>query len=709
MSEYRGVLKVAGSTIRGWLIDSTRPERRVRFDLVIDNEVRGTYAANRRRRFLIRQSGSAEDTHGFSIPIRRIWITGKTQHIALIDPTDASLSISLAAKLGPAANSHFEDHVVSGQISIGDAEPAPRQKQEAADDDSEPRPLSVNKALLRQIRALNDLELINLLSTIDRDVVLERLRSLEAAVDWHAASAFRRLLMSPTAEQRLLALGRVAMKSQNHGIAARANSAAAAMHPQSFDANLMAGIAKAAQGEFDDALNFLRAADRVEQGTVRAKREMVAVLTRQLRGELGADRREDLRAEHLSLLRGLSASKDPAVQMAYRVPLATALYNAGRYDEAIAVADAILVDSPHDPKALMIKARALVARNQIAEAHALYQRILEFDPGHRGAKMNLRVLAALAEDEAHHPAASNSLATPPLYAAPDPSQAGQGGELARYLNGLSHTWICTTKNHGDDDLSPELQGLLDAHAARRLGFVEIGLADGRRLEFWRRDALLGLAESGLLNAIDDAVALNRWKSLYGVRERNDPVIRAKWPRRRIAALVSRNGGELYGGGEHFLVDAADHHARQGFEPIIVGVRPELRGEERPLNGYRCMFVGDSVAEMRKILFENDVSIVHGISGVGFLIAQALNFTNVSFIYGVHFWNELLGDPQYGGYFDNVTDQSRFRREFLLILSRAASIYANSRFTQKIVEEGFGVRCPIVYPVPNDRIGGRSRH
>ncbi len=36
------------------------------------------------------------------------------------------------------------------------------------------------------------------------------------------------------------------------------------------------------------------------------------------------------------------------------------------------------------------------------------------------------------------------------------------------------------------------------------------------------------------------------------------------------------------------------------------------------------------------------------------------------------------------------------------LSRATAIYANSRFTQKIIEDGFGVRCPVLYAVPRER-------
>jgi hypothetical protein len=198
------------------------------------------------------------------------------------------------------------------------------------------------------------------------------------------------------------------------------------------------------------------------------------------------------------------------------------------------------------------------------------------------------------------------------------------------------------------------------------------------------------------------VALNRWKPFYGAQDRSETASRTTRPKRGVAALISRNGAELYGGGEHFLENVAEHHIRQGFEPIIVGTRAELRGEERLFNGRRCVFVGDTAADLRKLFLENDVSLVHAISGAGYPVAEALSFTNIPFVYGVHFWNELLGDPQQSDYFDDVTGAGRFRREFQLILSRATAIYANSRFTQKIIEEGFGVRCPIVYAVPRER-------
>ncbi len=84
----------------------------------------------------------------------------------------------------------------------------------------------------------------------------------------------------------------------------------------------------------------------------------------------------------MALLRALSASSDIGTQTKYRVPYATALYSAGRYEEAIQAADAVLAAAPNDTRALMVKARALVARNLVGEAHALYERILDLEPTH---------------------------------------------------------------------------------------------------------------------------------------------------------------------------------------------------------------------------------------------------------------------------------------------------------------------------------------
>lgn len=691
---YRGVVKVTGSAIRGWLLDVARPARRVKFDLLIDGQLRGSYVADARRRFLSPRKGSDEDTHGFSIPIRRPWISGSLQNVRLEDPSDPQLRFSMSVRLGPKAHEHFEDHVVSGHGSIGTSDRAPSAARPARHSDDEPETdirTGANKALLKQIGALSDAELAGLLFAVDRDILLQRFARYEKTGEWERLAAFKRVVMGAPAEQLLTAFGRAAAKAHSHALASRATAAAAAMHPQSFEANYLAGSAKALLGELDEALRYLRAADRLEQDGVRAKREMVVTLAKQLRQDLPVERRAAIREEHVALLRALSTSTDVGTQTKYRVPYATALYSAGRYEEAIQAADAVLAVAPNDTRALMVKARALVARNLIGEAHALYERILDLEPAHRGARVNLRILTALVEDETGDGERVSVVAAPRL-------DLARHASFADALGGISHSWI-RTAGGGEEDLAG-FAAQLAAVAAQRVGCVELRDAGGRIAEFWRKDALIGLAESGLLGSLDDRAALERWKPFYVARPNGDSSRRPT--ARGLAVLTSRNGTDLYGGGEHFLEDAAEHHARQGYDVVILGTRPDLEGRESVVNGRRAVFVGEQPAHLRKFVLENGVSLVHAISGMGFAAAEALNFTNIAFVYGVHFWNELLGDPERSEYFDDVSGGALVRREFLVILSRATAIYANSRFTQKIIEDGFGVRCPVLYAVPRER-------
>jgi hypothetical protein len=86
--------------------------------------------------------------------------------------------------------------------------------------------------------------------------------------------------------------------------------------------------------------------------------------------------------------------------------------------------------------------------------------------------------------------------------------------------------------------------------------------------------------------------------------------------------------------------------------------------------------------------------------VGFTVADALAHTNIPFIYGVHFWREALGGDSDEGYFDEE-GRPVPRAEFRYILSRAASVYANSQYTRSILQSVYGVRCPVIYSVPRE--------
>ena len=81
------------------------------------------------------------------------------------------------------------------------------------------------------------------------------------------------------------------------------------------------------------------------------------------------------------------------------------------------------------------------------------------------------------------------------------------------------------------------------------------------------------------------------------------------------------------------------------------------------------------------------------------MANALSHTNIPFIYGVHYWREVLGQED-EGFFDDSGEPVP-RPEFNYILSRASTVYANSDYTRDIIEKTFGVRCPVVYSLPKD--------
>src|SRR6185437_11278340 len=133
---------------------------------------------------------------------------------------------------------------------------------------------------------------------------------------------------------------------------------------------------------------------------------------------------------------------------------------------------------------------------------------LDIEPGHRGAKMNMRILVALSEDE-HHPDDANTMRSASV------RSARADHAFARQLATFPRRWICTSKAQWDQDISAEILAILSANAMHRVGYTEIAAADGRKLEFWRRDALMALAESALLESLDDTVGLNRWKLFYG--------------------------------------------------------------------------------------------------------------------------------------------------------------------------------------------------
>jgi tetratricopeptide (TPR) repeat protein len=665
--KYRGGLKVAGSTLRGWLVDTSRPARRVRFRLIIDNAFQGTFVANRRRTsFVRRKSETAEDTHGFSIPIRRAWISGAPQAIRLEDPDDRELDLSLTARLGPAPNQNFDEHVVGGHIALGARDRALVQPAEEPAEDARRgvRFRDPAQQLLKKISALSDADLAALILAIERDILLDRIGRYDRAEDWQSASAFRRLFVGGPFENLLVAFGRSALKGHGHALAARILTAAAALFPQSFEASYQAGVANALQGEFEESVRLLRAADELEEGTAaRARQELVGVLARMLRVAMPASQHAELRAQQLDLLGTLSASENQGLRARYKVPFAAALYASGRYDEAVAAADEVLAAAPNDIKALLVRAKSLIARNDVVEARGIYEQILELDRDNAAARLGLRALAGLV-------------------AAGKPQSPG----VKRAAIQAPDDWVCV---NGADSLAVDHRSMLQGNRTRSLGYVRIAANDGRNADYWRSEVLDGLCESGLIRGNSDLQSLRRWKGIYGSRRPGSSA--------NLAAVMF-GADDLAEDEERFLRAAAEHHAREGFRPILVGVRAGMGRHQAANGGLADIHVGAAAPDIRRFLLEAEVGLAHAISDVSIGTAQAVRFTNMIFICGLHPHGAARPAP---GADRPVIGPNFSSQEIFSVFERADAIYAGSPSMQRAVEEEFGVRCPIVSDVlPN---------
>lgn len=654
--EYRGALKVAGSTLKGWLVDTKRPTRRVRFNLIIDGQFRGTFVANRRRiSFVRKKKETVEDTHGFSLPIRRAWITGEQQSIRIEDPTSSALDLSLTAKLGPAPNENFEDHIVSGQVALGARDRGaiahPEERAEEAQE-SDTRQSNPARQLLKKIEALSDADLAALMTAIERDILADRIGRYERAEDWQSASAFRRLFLGGSFENLLLAFGRSALKAHNHATAVRVLTGAAALFPQSFEANYRAGIAMSLHGELDSALAFFRTANLQDENDPRAKHEMVALFGKMLRNPASPDQRAAMQAEHLDLLGALIVSENAGIRARYRVPFAAALFAAGRYDEAIAIVDGVLAAAPNDVRALVMRAKLHVARNDVAEARTIYEHVLELDRDNAAARLGLKGLSGLAA-------------------------------VSRTAEREVDSWVCVGKA-GEPDLETRRDFGRKIEAAS--GYVQIAAPGNQKLDFWRSEVLTDLRDSGLIRDGESEGRLARWKDAYSAQRRassSNPV----------AVVYDADDSE----GERFAESAAAHHAREGAEAIIMGARAGAGLQEAAANGSRHPCVRKAPADIRRFLLENDVSLVHAISGAGPVVAEAIRFTNIAFICGLHFGEmvpptgELV--PAGKGVYS--------RQDLVSVFERAGSVYTNSHIAQKFLETDFGIRCPVISGVPQD--------
>jgi tetratricopeptide (TPR) repeat protein len=395
--------------------------------------------------------------------------------------------------------------------------------------------------------------------------------------------------------------------------------------------------------------------------------------------ELGECRRlrrsaptESERAKHrdryFEILDGLSRTDTRENGWRHSLLLGREWYDAGHFDKAIAVADRVLSSEADNSRALMTKGRGLVALNRSGEAHAIFTRVHAAEPKNSAAKFYERITRALASGTP----GTEALSLGSVVLDDSGNMAGQG-DFADRLAQLPFDWVRFTHDVKDYEHRTHAVTALNLPLRHQVGCVQLG-DNGRQLTYWRRDALAGLAESGLIKRLEGEGGPARWAKAF-VSTRDRRTLDAGNGKRK-AVLVSPTRSPDSGDIDAFFVDMTAQYAAMGYDTAVVHA--------------------DSAAELRKRVLEDSITLVHAVSGAGYTAADALAWTNIAFVYGVHAWRDVLGDAAGNHPLDDA-GVPRPRPEFDYILSRASSIYAYSARMRDIVEQCFDVRCPIFPP------------
>jgi hypothetical protein len=314
-------------------------------------------------------------------------------------------------------------------------------------------------------------------------------------------------------------------------------------------------------------------------------------------------------------------------------------YDTGRYGDAARTMDRVLAKEPDHFRALMVKGRSLIALNRASDARVLFLRAQAIEPGNRAPGNYVRLTETLALDEPGRGALTAGVAR--LHGA---------GTLAERIATQPFDWLLVSG--GDPNETDAIA--LNAPAMQRAGCARIA---GN--SYWRREALAGLAESGL---IADPAHAARWMDAFVPRCERVP--------RSRKAVVVMAAAET---DDATALSLPNDYADLGYDTAVVPA-------------------ADSIPALRRSLLEEEPALVHVVSGAGYAVAGALAFANIPFIYGAHSWADMLSDDGDGAFDESGLPHPR--REFDFVLAHAAAVYATTRELRDIIEQCFDVRCAI---------------
>lgn len=529
---------------------------------------------------------------------------------------------------------------------------------------------------------------------------------------------------SPQDAELLTLVGRALLHLGRFAEAAEMLLGIAAAHPADAGAQFHAAVALHRLGDLDQAAIFGRRAQALRPQSGEFLHEYASVTRRRgLQPGLAPAERETLLRESIAHWRK-AALLEPARGETSSRRVVQTLLELGAFEEAQQEVDDLLLHRPGKPDILILRGQVCLARNQVAEALAMAEAALRLDPAHQGARYQLRSLRPLLEETTAQ--GQDSLAVLSI----EPSSGlAQGraftfgasglqaqplitvpaGEAAGTLLGrLDAEWVLLTGPDEPPDVSPALLRLIRDSAVAWCGRLVLAGEQVRPLVLWRRELLLGLQESGLLSSLAAlGTDLARHADIVSTHQpwapAAEPILSpAAGPAPGLAVLMSRHGIVKFGGGEQFLDSIAGHYAEMGFDPLILGTRPDQQGRRGVEDGRRFAFVPERPAELRRFFLEHRPAIVHVLSGLGYEVAAALDYLDIPFVYGLHFWRDALGAFEGDSrFFAQGDTQPVPRPGFRAIIQRAAAVYSNSAYTQDVLEEAFQLRTPIIHSLPRE--------
>lgn len=364
-----------------------------------------------------------------------------------------------------------------------------------------------------------------------------------------------------------------------------------------------------------------------------------------------------------------------------------------------ALIDRFIEQRPNDRNGYVCRSRLLIESGEFEEGVRVLKQVVQRWPDDAPSALRLRVLSSTEGITRETEEVSLGLLDPAgqgglrlFSAVGEPlGRADLGGrDLQTSLKAAGCTYLAISPAaRPPAEAAAQIRHALPA--SHRAGCLR--LPDGTVI--WRTGAVLEVVDTGLADSVEALPA-----TLAAVEAHYDATRRQPPPGHpRVALLISRWGGAKFGGAEHTLRQFADIYRERGYSIILGGSRGDALEETDP-SGNLVVTLPSEPGALRRFILEHDVSLVHAISGTGYEVAAALGWMSIRFIYGIHFWREVLG-YETGQTFFGPDGAPIPRQEFAYIARRASAIYVNSEYTRGIVEKAHGVRYPVVYSVPEE--------